>query len=100
MSGPLYQSAYLLLSTQISKESLVINPIPDMGIVLQSELCAILTQRIRINIIHSIILYQDAIVTISIRVAYHGLYLSLCTMIYSFYYSLIRNQESVPMIPW
>ena len=74
----------LSVTTKISEESLIVNLIPNMGTVLQSELCAILTQRIRINIIHTIVFYQDAIVTVSIRVTYHGLNLSLGTMIVPF----------------
>ena len=62
-----------------------------MGTVLLSELCAILAQRIWINIIHTIVLYQNTIVSICIRITYHSLYLSLCTMIVTFVVTPIRT---------
>ena len=62
-----------------------------MSVILQPELSTILAQGIGINIIHTIVLNQDIVVTISIRVTYHSLNLSLCTMIVAFVVTPIRT---------
>ena len=79
------------IATKISEESLIVDSIPYMRAVLLPKLCTILTQGVWIYIIHAVVLYQDAIVTIGIRITYHGLYLSLGTVIITFIVAPIRT---------
>ena len=72
------------ISTKISQEGLIINPIPNVGTILLSKLSTILAQGVWIDVIHTIVFYQDAIVAVSVRVTYHGFNLILCTVIVTF----------------
>ena len=59
--------AVFCIAAKIPQECLVVVLVPNMGAVLLPELRAVLAQRILVNVIHSIILYQNAIVSLCVE---------------------------------